>query len=178
MILQLADWEGFVYAAHVLGEADTAGVRPLGGNVLEVPDGGWAALSAEQRREIGRFTVGLTPPGETGGDAVAPVVGRRPAAPLSQQPLPYPPETGPGSGKATWQRYATAHNIDRPADASRDEIIAAVKAQRPDLVPTPAAPEPDSSSGPLAPEAPHPDAPPVMTTPGEGDDQEAHTGAE
>lgn len=174
--LQFATYDGFIYGAHVLGEAPTEGVRPLGGNVLEVPDAGWSALTDEQRGEIARFLVptnGLTPPGEAGGGAAAPAVGRPPVGPMSQRaPLSRPPETGPGSARSAWVRYATENGVEYAGDAKRDDIIAAVDAQRPELVPVPEAPadaeDPDAPEAP--PDASHPDAPPVMI------DQEARSG--
>lgn len=186
MILRFVDFDGFIYGAHVLGEASTTGVRPLGGNVLEVPDAGWEALDDEQRSEIARFvvdpTVGLAPPGEAEGGAAAPDVGRRPAAPQSLQPLRYPPETGPGSGRGEWVRFAIAQGVDFDREAKRDDIIAAVKAQRPEVVPAPPAADVDETGDPDAPPAPgdelHPDAPPVMTAPTPGTDQEAHDGGQ
>lgn len=178
--LQFATYDGFIYGAHVLGEVPTEGVRPLGGNVLEVPDDGWSALSDEQRGEITRFlmpTNGLTPPGEAGGGAAAPAVGRPPVGPMSQRaPLPRPPETGPGSGRSEWVRYAVENGVDFDRKAKRDDIVSAINAQRPDLEPVPVVPadvdDPDAPEAPPDPEAPdasHPDAPPVI-------DQEARSG--
>jgi hypothetical protein len=39
-----------------------------------------------------------------------------------------PPKGGAGSGIEEWTAYATAHGIDVPADATRDDIITAVEA--------------------------------------------------
>lgn len=39
-----------------------------------------------------------------------------------------PPKAGRGSGKEAWAAYAEAKDVEFDADASRDEIIAAVEA--------------------------------------------------
>ena len=39
-----------------------------------------------------------------------------------------PPKDGPGSGKAAWHTYAAAVGVEVPADASRDDVIAAIEA--------------------------------------------------
>ena len=36
-----------------------------------------------------------------------------------------PPRTGRGSGVDAWRAFAEQHNVDVPADASREDIIAA-----------------------------------------------------
>lgn len=38
-----------------------------------------------------------------------------------------PPQSGPGSGKAVWEQYAAKQDVSVPEDATRDDIIAAVK---------------------------------------------------
>lgn len=180
--LEVRGFDAFIYVAHLLGELNTAGVEPRGGNVLVLPDDTWDALPDETRVEIARFLrvpqVGPIPPGEAEGGAVAPEVGRRPSAPLSLQPLSYPPETGPGSGRSVWARYAVANGVEITNAMGRDEIKAAVREQRPDLVPAPPAPSPeeDPDAPPVPPaDGSHPDAPPTVTAPDEGTDQEAPT---
>lgn len=184
--LNVRGHDAFIYVCHLLGELSTPGVEPRGGNVLELPDDTWDGLPEETRGEIARFLrvpeIGPTPPGEAEGGAVAPEVGRRPSAPLSLQPLPWPPETGPGSGRSVWARYAVANGVPVPNDMGRDEIIATVKAERPDLAPAPAEPDPvdDPDAPPTPPpaDADHPDAPPIVNEPAEGTDQEAQTGGQ
>jgi hypothetical protein len=38
-----------------------------------------------------------------------------------------PPKGGPGSGKQAWVDYASAHNIEVPDSASKDDIITALE---------------------------------------------------
>lgn len=49
---------------------------------------------------------------------------REPEAPTSERPT----ESGPGSAKEKWLGYAAFHNVEVPADASKDDVIAAVTA--------------------------------------------------
>lgn len=37
-----------------------------------------------------------------------------------------PPKSGPGSGAPKWREYAASHQVDVPADASRETVIAAL----------------------------------------------------
>lgn len=39
-----------------------------------------------------------------------------------------PPKDGSGSGKAAWHTYAADIGVEVPADASRDDVIAAIEA--------------------------------------------------
>lgn len=41
-----------------------------------------------------------------------------------------PPKGGPGSGMDAWLAYAKKAGVEVPADASRDDVIAAVEAAR------------------------------------------------
>lgn len=43
-----------------------------------------------------------------------------------------PPRSGAGSGRAVWMDYAAARGLEVPADASRDDIIAAVDKAKPE----------------------------------------------
>lgn len=45
-----------------------------------------------------------------------------------QTDLTAPPKDGSGSGKAAWHTYAAAIGVEVPADASRDDVIAAIEA--------------------------------------------------
>lgn len=40
-----------------------------------------------------------------------------------------PPESGPGSGKDAWRAHADMLGLDVPEDATRDEIVALVRAR-------------------------------------------------
>jgi hypothetical protein len=51
-----------------------------------------------------------------------------PSEPGGESASAAPPQGGPGSGKEAWAQYAAAQDVSVPEDASRDEIIAAVKA--------------------------------------------------
>ena len=39
-----------------------------------------------------------------------------------------PPKGGPGSGKDAWVAYAAEHDVEVPADATREDIVAALDA--------------------------------------------------
>lgn len=39
-----------------------------------------------------------------------------------------PPKGGPGSGRDAWAAYAAEHDVEVPADASREDIVAALDA--------------------------------------------------
>ena len=39
-----------------------------------------------------------------------------------------PPKGGPGSGRDAWAAYAGQHDVDVPADATREDIVAALEA--------------------------------------------------
>jgi len=54
-------------------------------------------------------------------------LGDRGGAQGEEQPTP-PPKTGKGSGPEAWRAYAEKVDVEVPADASREDVIAAVDA--------------------------------------------------
>ena len=123
----------------------------LSGNVaVRHPDGGeirvfgpkdtvpeWAArqITNESAWSDGKAPYSdESPPGPTPDD-LADVTRERDAAlaelaafKAGSGPSGVPPKGGPGSGKDAWVAYAAEHDVEVPADATREDIVAALDA--------------------------------------------------